>query len=123
MRVDSTVGKADFPSGFLNPLDLLQSLGLRHPLGNIENNQIGTVNFGAPVFVTGILVVPNALNSGPMALFLARMASNPALDTIFSVGSTFGIQTGELTAATGPANSINFSTTHDGRFVIENRRG
>lgn len=123
LRLDAADGKVSFPSGLKEGLAILSQLGLRHATGVIDDDTAVTIDFGESVFGSVLLAVPNALNSGPAALFFARMASSPALTALFSEGHSFTTTTGELTGTTGTDGGINFSATSDGRFLIENRRG
>ncbi|MFN4024854.1 MAG: DUF2793 domain-containing protein [Hyphomonas sp.] len=123
LRLDAATGKVSFPSGFAEGLTILSQLGLRHATGLIDDDTAVTIDFGESVFGSVLLAVPNALSSGPVVLFFARMASSPALTPLFSEGHSFTTTTGELTGTTGTDGGINFSATSDGRFLIENRRG
>lgn len=121
--LSAATGAVDFPAGFTNPLALLGAVGLRHDLGTITDDSTAEIDFGTSVFGAALLVIPNALSSGPAAFFYARMASTPTLDTLFAQGHAHTAQTGPMSGTTGPDGGVNFSATSDGKFVIENRRG
>ena len=123
LRLAAADGRISLPAGFADPAGVLGSLGLQYPLGTIADDDTGTADFGDFVYGSAILAIPNSLTSGPVAFFFARMATTPALTTMFSTGAAFTVQTGELTGTTGEDGKINFSATDEGRLTVENRRG
>lgn len=123
LRASSADGKVAFPNGFQTPLSVQDSIGIRHRLGSIANDSAAHVDFGAAIFGSIIVAIPNSLNAGAAGIFFARMASSPDINTLFSAGYALTTQTGELTGTSGADNRINFSVTSTGKFYIENRRG
>lgn len=136
MKIRNSDGKASFPAGLAAPLDLssggtgatsgisaLGAFGLRYSLGTINDDSVALLNLGAEVYGAAILAVSNALTSGPTAFFYARMATNPAISTLFSGGASFSIGTGALAGSTGADGQTNFSVDAGGKFYVENRRG
>ncbi|MEH6696139.1 MAG: DUF2793 domain-containing protein [Hyphomonas sp.] len=123
LKIAADDGRISFPAGFADVEAVLQSLGLRIPLGIISDNSIGTADFGKLIYGAIILAIPNALTLAPMACFFARMATSPDLTTVSSAGAPFTVRTVELFGTTGDDGKVNFAATSDGRFIVENRRG
>ena len=123
LSLRATDGKAAFPEGFIDPQAMQDALALRHSFGVIADDAVATLDFNEQIFGGALLLLPNALSSGPAVFFYARLATNPSLISLFSAGHSFTTATGELTGMTGMDGGINFSATQDGRFIVENRRG
>tara|TARA_R110000772_G_scaffold41597_7_gene96837 strand:- start:107 stop:1123 length:1017 start_codon:yes stop_codon:yes gene_type:complete len=123
LRVAAADGAVSFPAGFASAANVLTSLEVRAALGTIADDTISTADSGRTINGSVIIAIPNSLGSGPVVLFFARMASGPALTTLFSHGAAFTTQTGEPTGTTGKDGKVNFSATDDGRLIVENRRG
>lgn len=116
-------GRISFPAGFVEAEAVLQSLGVRIPLGIIPDNGIGTAEFGKLIYGAIILAIPNALTLVPIACFCARLATSPDLATVSSAGTPFSVRTVELFGTISGYGKVNFGPTGDGRFIVENRRG
>jgi len=136
IKIAAANGAVSFPAGLAAPLGVgdggtgaatalaaLNTLGLRYPLGNINNDEFAFAYFGSAIYGSAILAVSNAVSTGATAFFHARMAPSPSMTTLFSAGPAFTNNTGVLTGTTGADGKINFSVTSDGKFYVENRSG